>query len=280
MRIVTDYLNSVPLAAQAGHGEVIGTADGLWAWYGVDLDDVNRVLRDEPTDSAGRAAKARAYRQVLSLLLAHRRPSYYLARKDGRADLGDLTDAYLGLLVADRVVPRWLADEARAARPSVRPLDRAPDGAPRPSWQRKAQNLARSQLLTLTGVPGLYDLDRLDLVAYANLDMQWHEATTRVLRSLADPAFIAANGLAEPRLLQKGDPSKILYSVTLMERTPDGNALRVQTDNFDGPAEPLRRRRASSWAPPRSCARWSPTWRSWRSCTTPCRRSPRTRSAR
>ena len=31
-RIVRDYLNSVPLAAQIGHGEVVGTADGLWAW--------------------------------------------------------------------------------------------------------------------------------------------------------------------------------------------------------------------------------------------------------
>ncbi len=185
-RIVTDYLNSVPLAAQTGHGEVIGTADGLWAWYGVELAQVNQVLRNEPTDSAGRALKARTYRQVLSLLLAHRRPSYYLARRDGRADLGDLTDAYLGLLVADRIVPRWLADEARAARPSVRPLDRAPERAPPSFVTRKAQNLVRSQLLTLTGVPGLYDLDRLDLVAHSDLDMQWHDATTRVLRSLAD----------------------------------------------------------------------------------------------
>ncbi len=234
-RIVTDYLNSVPLAAQAGHGEVIGTADGLWAWYGEDLAQVNKVLRNEPTDSAGRAVKARAYRQVLSLLLAHRRPSYYLARKEGRADLGDLTDAYLGLLVADRVIPRWLADEARAVRPSVRPLDRAPERRPPPFVARKAQNLVRSQLLGLTGVPGLYDLDRLDLVAHSDLDIQWHEATTRVLRSLSDPGFIASNGLGEARLLQKGDPSKVLYSVTLMERTPDGNAIRVQTDNFEGP---------------------------------------------
>jgi len=234
-RIVTDYLNSVPLAAQAGHGEVIGTADGLWAWYGADVGAVNAALRSEPSDSAGRAAKARAYRQALSLLLAHRRPSYYLARMEGRADLGDLTDAYLGLLVADRLIPRWLADEARAVRPSVRPLDRAPERRSPSFVARKAQNLVRSQLLTLTGVPGLYDLDRLDLVARSDLDMQWHEATTRVLRSLSDPGFIAANGLGESRLLQRGDPAGVLYSVTLMERTAAGNAIRVQTDNYDGP---------------------------------------------
>ena len=234
-RIVTDYLNSVPLAAQAGHGEVIGTADGLWAWYGEDLGEVNRLLRAEPTDSAGRAAKARAYRKVLSLLLAHRRPSYYLTTADGRADLGDLTDAYLGLLVAGRIIPRWLADEARAIRPSVKPLDRAPERRQPPFVERKAQNLVRSQLLSVLGVPSLYELDRLDLVAYSDLDMPWHEATTSVLRSLANPDFIAANGFGESRLLQVGDPGKVLYSVTLMERTPDGNAVRVQTDNYQGP---------------------------------------------
>ncbi len=234
-RIVTDYLNSVPLAAQAGHGEVIGTADGLWAWYGTDVADVNRLLRGEPTDSAGRVAEARAYRMVLSLLLAHRRPSYYLVRPEGRDDLGDLTDAHLGLLVAERIIPRWLADAARAVRPSVRPLDRAPERRTPPFVERKAQNLVRSQLLSITGVPSLYELDRLDLVAYSDLDMPWHEATTAALRSLADPAFIATNGFGETRLLQVGDPAKVLYSVTLMERTPDGNAIRVQTDNYQGP---------------------------------------------
>ncbi len=233
--IVRNYLNSVPLAAQTGHGEVIGTADGLWAWYGVGLNDVNRILRSEPRDSAGREAKGSTYRMVLSLLLAHRRPSYYLVRPEGRADLGDLTDAYLGLLVGDRVIPRWLADEARRARTSVKPLSHEP-ARPTPSFiDRKAQNLVRSQLLSLTGVGSLYDLDRLDLVAYSELDMQWHQATTRVLRALSEPAFLAANGMAEPRLLAKGDPRKVLYSVTIMERTPQGNAIRVQTDNYDGP---------------------------------------------
>ncbi len=234
-QIVTDYLNSVPLAAQGGYGEVIGTAEGMWAWYGESIAEVNRLLESEPSDSVGRARKARVYREALSLLLAHRRPSYYLANRAGRADLADLTDAYLGLLVRDRVIPRWLADQARAARPSVKPLDRAP-ARPAPAFvERKAQNLMRSQLLSVLGLPGLYDIDRLDLVAYSDLDMGWHEATTRLLRSLADPAFVRANGLSEPRLLDRGDPAKVLYSVTLLERTADGNAIRVATDNYPGP---------------------------------------------
>src|SRR5690606_200002 len=35
-RIVRDYLNSVPLSAAPGHGEVHGLADGLRIWYGAD----------------------------------------------------------------------------------------------------------------------------------------------------------------------------------------------------------------------------------------------------
>jgi membrane peptidoglycan carboxypeptidase len=234
-QIVTDFLNSVPLAAQSGYGEVIGTADGVWAWYGENLDEVNRVLLAEPTDSVGRAQKAHVYREVLSLLLAHRRPSYYLATAAGRADLADLTDAYLGLLVRNRVISRWLADQAHLARSSVKPLEKAP-ARPSPSFvERKAQNLVRSQLLAITGLPGLYDLDHLDLVAYSDLDLSWHEETTRLLRALGDTAFVARNGLRQPSLLDVGDPSKVLYSVTLLERTPDGNAVRVATDNYPGP---------------------------------------------
>ncbi len=234
-QIVTDYLNSVPLAAQNGYGEVIGTSEGMWAWYGENLGQVSALLVAEPSDSLRRARTAKAYRETLSLLLAHRRPSYYLTSSAGRAGLADLTDAYLGLLALNHVIPRWLADQALAARASVRLLDRAPS-RPSPAFvERKAQNLVRSQLLSVTGLPGLYDLDRLDLVAYSDLDMRWHEETTRLLRALADPAFVRANGLAGPRLLDRGDPSKVLYSVTLLERTTDGNAIRVATDNYPGP---------------------------------------------
>lgn len=232
---VTDYLNAVPLAAQVGHGEVIGTADGLWAWYGASPPEVNALLRNEPADSAGRVSAARAYRQALSLLLAHRRPSYYLTRPEGRADLGDLTDAYLGLLVRERVISRWLADEARRARDDVRVLERAPDRPPPSFTGRKAATLVRTHLLPLVGVPGLYDLDRLDLKARSEIDLRWHASATDLLRSLADPTFVAAQGFGESRLLYAGDPAAVVYSVTLLERTPDGNAIRLQTDNFDGP---------------------------------------------
>ena len=43
------------------------------------------------------------------------------------------------------------------------------------------------------------------------------------------------SGLATYRLLERGDPSRVLYSLTLSERSPEGNRIRVQTDNFNGP---------------------------------------------
>ncbi|WP_194839637.1 transglycosylase domain-containing protein, partial [Pseudomonas aeruginosa] len=42
--IVLTYLNSVPLSAAPGYGEVTGLADGLWVWYGADYRQVGEAL--------------------------------------------------------------------------------------------------------------------------------------------------------------------------------------------------------------------------------------------
>ena len=99
-QIVVDYLNSTPLSARAGFGEVNGLGDGLWAWFGTDFEHANQVLSAPAPDAAARLEQARIYKQALSLLLAQRRPSYYLLA--GRAALGALTDSYLRLLGAQR----------------------------------------------------------------------------------------------------------------------------------------------------------------------------------
>ena len=78
-RIVRDYLNSVPLSAAPGHGEVHGIADGLRLWFGADFREVNRLLDPRSPEAVDQQAVA-ALRQVLSLLIAQRRPSYYRAR--------------------------------------------------------------------------------------------------------------------------------------------------------------------------------------------------------
>ena len=58
-QIVVHYLNSVPLAAQPGIGEINGIGDGLAAWYGRDFDDVNRILKAPSTAAESRGAGRR-----------------------------------------------------------------------------------------------------------------------------------------------------------------------------------------------------------------------------
>ncbi|EPN70587.1 hypothetical protein A234_23640, partial [Pseudomonas syringae pv. actinidiae ICMP 19101] len=79
-RVVRDYLNSVPLSAVPGHGEVHGLAEGLRVWFGVDFARTNQLLASSPADQQGLADKALALREVLSLVIAQRRPSHYLAK--------------------------------------------------------------------------------------------------------------------------------------------------------------------------------------------------------
>ena len=49
-KIVRDYLNSVPLSAVPGHGEVHGMAEGMRVWYGTDFNQVNQYLASTATD--------------------------------------------------------------------------------------------------------------------------------------------------------------------------------------------------------------------------------------
>ncbi|WP_119460458.1 transglycosylase domain-containing protein [Rhodospirillaceae bacterium SYSU D60014] len=237
-RIVTDYLNSTPLTARAGFGEVHGLGDGLWAWYGADFETVNRLLRaPAPAGLALTGSeierRALAYKQVLSLLLAQRRPSFYLL-SDGAA-LRRLTDTYLRLLAHAGIIDQGLRDAALAAELRFR-QDR-PTPAPVSFVERKAANAIRSRLLPMLGLPSLYQLDRLDLTVSTTLDDPVQEAVTGVLRQLRDRAYAETLGLTGPRLLDKGDPARVIYSVTLMERGPNANYVRLQADNLDRPLD-------------------------------------------
>ncbi len=220
-RIVTDYLNSVPLAAIAGHGEVTGLGDALWAWFGADPDEVNRLLA---SDSAPLSRRAIAYRQVLTLLLAHRRPSCLLLQPDGRDELRKLTDQHLRRIARERIISAELRDAALAVDLALR--SRAPD-APRVSFiERKGADAVRTELLGVTGVGTLYELDRFDLTVRTTLDLRAQEEVTNLLARLTDPAS---------GVLERGDPARVIYAVVVRERTETGNVVRVQVDNFDSP---------------------------------------------
>ena len=109
-QIVTAYLNSEPLASRPGYGEIIGVPEALWLWYGTELAEANRVLTAPATTKAEIARKGEIYRQVLSLLLAGRRPAYYLLEHHDA--LAALTDYYLRLLAAAGIIDAGLRDTA------------------------------------------------------------------------------------------------------------------------------------------------------------------------
>jgi membrane peptidoglycan carboxypeptidase len=213
---------------------VIGLGDGLWGWYGSDLATVTRVL-NEPSDDAGEARRHRgaAFKQVLSLLLAQRRPSYYLLA--GRGDLRVLADRYTRLLYDAGLIDADLRDAVIAA--DLPFTKAAPAPAEASFVDRKGVNAIRVHLLGLLGIGSFYELDRLDLKVDATINAEVQNAVTDVLLRLRDPVEAARFGLKSANLLGRGDPANVVYSVTLYERGVGVNNLRVQTDNLERPLD-------------------------------------------
>ncbi len=229
--LVARYLNAVPLAARPHIGEVIGIGDGLAAWYDRDFDEVNRLLA-APATPDRLAAQALAFREVLSLLIAQRAPSYYL-QHDFPA-LQRLTDSYLRLLATNEVITPTLRDAALGASIALSPT---PARAPTQSFvTRKAVTSARAHLLDALGIPGFYALDRLDLDATDTLDNRVQQAVSARLAGVATRAGAQAAGLYGFEMLRPADdPSHLTYSFTLYERRGGANLLRVQTDSVNEP---------------------------------------------
>lgn len=231
--ITLQYINSIPLAALKGYGEVNGLGDGLWAWYGADFAEINVKLStlDSAKEHDNVTQYAEAYKQMLSLVIAHRRPSFYLIA--GLSELNTLTNTHLDLLAREGVISLKLRDAAKAVKLTLRRA--APKSTPISFVQRKAANAIRTRLLQIMKYPQLYDLDQADVTAYSTMDNEANEGVTDVLRQIKDAESVKRFGLSGARNLDRGDPSKVIYSLTLYERVGNANLLRVQTDNFDNP---------------------------------------------
>jgi len=259
-KTVMAYLNTVPLAAAPRFGEVNGIGDGLWAWYGLDFAEINRILKQPPggakaagtsarkpsaadtayalKDSDPLRAKARvesyasALKHVLSLIVAERRPSYYLAAN--RKALDALTDDHLDLLANTNLISRELADRAKQVK--LRSTRQRIDPPPPRFVEQKAVNAQRIRVAALLGESRLYDLDRLDLEVDTSINQPAQKIVSHYLQSLARPEAAAASGLIGHRLLSLDNPlGSVIYSFTLYEKTPQGNLLRIQADNLNQP---------------------------------------------
>ena len=226
-RLVLDYLNTVPLSAAPGFGEVIGLPDALWAWYGQDYQQVSKLL----IANVPNTETAAAYKHVLSLLIAQRKPSFYLVANHKALD--EHTDIYLRLLANQGLISPALRDAALKI-PLHFNIQR-----PVPNHdfvEQKATNAIRARLATLLGVPGLYDVDRLDLSANSTLNGTAQAAVSQFLVSLNTPDGAKAVGMFGKNLLNPdNDLTKIIYSFTLYENTPQGALLRIQADNLNQP---------------------------------------------
>ncbi|HEU0157309.1 MAG TPA: transglycosylase domain-containing protein, partial [Stellaceae bacterium] len=229
--IVTTYLNSEPFASRPGFGEVIGVPEALWRWYGTDLAEAGRVLNAPARTPAELALKAKVYRQVLSLLLAGRRPAYYLIASPHA--LAALTDHYLHLLEAAGIIDPALAQAALATRLEFR--TETPPPAAASFVGNKAVDTLRARLVTLLHLPDLYALDRLDLTGYASVDTAGQKRIVDVLTRLGDPAYDRSLGLYGKQLLGGASPAKLAWSVVLYERGADRNYVRIRADSLNEP---------------------------------------------
>jgi membrane peptidoglycan carboxypeptidase len=230
-RIMMAYLNSEPLGSRAGYGEVIGVPEALWRWYGTDLTEADWVLTKPATTPAELARKGQIYRQVLSLLLAGRRPGFYLAA-DHEA-LAHLTDRYLHLLADAGVIDPVLRDTALTARLEFR--DNVPPSAAQIYVATKATEQLRDQLVSMLRLPDLYALDRLDLSGWSSIDTAAQRRMSTVLSSLGDPAYDHSLGLYGEQLLGGATPARIAWSFVLYERGADCNFVRIRADSLNEP---------------------------------------------
>ena len=227
---VKAYLNTVPLAAAPRYGEVNGIGDGLWAWYGLDFAEINRTLSRTPKQHD--ADFARALKHALSLIVAERRPSYYLAAN--RKALDALTDDHLGLLASAGVISQDLAERAKQVK--LRSTRERIDPPPPRFVDQKAANALRIRVAQLLGESRLYDLDRLDLTVNTSINQPAQKIVSTYLQSLSKLEAATASGLVGHRLLAPNNPlDKVIYSFTLYEKTPRGNQLRIQADNLNQP---------------------------------------------
>ncbi len=237
--IICDYINSIPLAATRGEGEVTGLADGLRDWYGVDFKEVDRLLGAKASSlrPGQLQARARAYRQVLSLLLALRQPTRDLVRHEDI--LESQVDSYLRALAHDGVISTRLRDAAlhAAQRPRPDAPGKVSEKSPESFIANKGPNAIRMALLPMLGIDSTYSLDRLDLTVRTTLDAPSQKSVSRFLEGLSDKDAVNAAGLNQYQLLDRGNPQSVVYSVTLYERDHGANLLRVQTDNYNQPLD-------------------------------------------
>jgi membrane peptidoglycan carboxypeptidase len=224
-QLVIDYVNSVPLSAAPGFGEVSGLGDGMFVWYGTELDEINRLLNIRNPAGHDLEEQARVIKQVVSLMIAHRRPSFYLVQ--GRSELAVLCNSYVRLLAQNGIISEALSEAAQTQPLIFRDFSNNP--ATRQIANNKGVNVVRNRLGPLFET-SLYALDRMDIAVTTSLNSRLQEQINLYLKNLEDPDIAKDHGIVGRYLLESDQTDEVSYSFTLFERTAMGNMVRVQTD--------------------------------------------------
>lgn len=223
-KIILDYINTMPLAAVPGHGEIYGLGEGLHSWFGLNLWEVSDILTSPDPDQK----KALAFKQVLTMLCAVRGPTYYM--KVNYAALERRVSNYIDIVERQGIIDTDFASQLRKTPVAFSPPEYVSE--PVSFSMRKAVNAVRQDIVKALGVANYYILDHLDLEVKTTVNTTLQKEVTELFRKLGQPDFLKKNGLKTHKLLARGDPAKMTYSFLLYELTPYGNALRVQADNY------------------------------------------------
>jgi membrane peptidoglycan carboxypeptidase len=231
-RIVTTYLDSVPLGARTGWGEVHGFGDGLWVWFGAELQEVSETLSQpaDPADEEAHVAYARAYRMVLSLILAQQRPAVFLP---GRIDqLNERTAMFLRVLAREGVISQALRDEALKWPVTLGPA--VTHSVHDQLVEEKVLDDLKANLSSLLGKTSTHELVRMDVDVETTLDTRAHQKVAEVIASLRDPSFVGRHGLDGRTRMGAGEPDDLIFSVMLFERGEAYHRLRLKVDSHPG----------------------------------------------
>jgi membrane peptidoglycan carboxypeptidase len=177
------------------------------------------------------AHQGEIYRQMLSLLLAGRRPTYYLLQN--RAALEALTDYYLHELANAGIISPDLRNAALESQLHFR--EGLPPPAPFSFVDNKATDWLQAELLSLLHVPNTWSLDRFDLTVHASIDEAAQQRLTAVLTRLGDPVYDKSLGLVGKLMLGGADPAFVNWSFVLYERGTDANYVRIHADSLNAP---------------------------------------------
>ena len=126
--------------------------------------------------------------------------------------------------------------DARAEHAARVPQPRAGRRLPLPFAHKKAPNAIRTDAAAVAGRAEL-----LRARPPAPRGRRHHRrrrcrtSVEQLFDNLGDKNFVRANALTGERLLRNADPTQVVYSLMLFERTPQGNLLRVNADNLERP---------------------------------------------